>query len=145
MRTTRAKTDCRHHRAPTNRYSNCGKCGLSPMNQIRSTDLIDPYQAILMMRTWAVYEQRRAIAIGLVVWTILTWVPNMVSLGIFLDSLRCGCQPPFIPIDGVIDVEYFLCSKFGRRSATNSYTWLGMPRRFGKPHCLRVLGTSHDI
>ncbi|EKM51112.1 uncharacterized protein PHACADRAFT_213014 [Phanerochaete carnosa HHB-10118-sp] len=48
---------------------------------------------ILMLRTWAVYERRRAVAIGLVIWTIVTWVPNMTSLGIFLKSLRYGPLP----------------------------------------------------
>ncbi|KAL5480477.1 hypothetical protein ACEPAI_1747 [Sanghuangporus weigelae] len=57
-------------------------------------------EIILMLRTWAVYEQRRAIAIGLVIWTILTWVPNMVSLGIFLDSLRYGPLPITVPGSG---------------------------------------------
>ncbi|GJE93506.1 hypothetical protein PsYK624_096650 [Phanerochaete sordida] len=50
-------------------------------------------EVILMIRTWAVYQQRRAIAIGLAIWTIVTWVPNMASLGIFLKSLRYGPVP----------------------------------------------------
>ncbi|KAL5521993.1 hypothetical protein ACEPAF_1849 [Sanghuangporus sanghuang] len=57
-------------------------------------------EIILMLRTWAVFEQRRAIAIGLVIWTILTWVPNMASLGIFLDSLRYGPLPIAVPGSG---------------------------------------------
>lgn len=50
-------------------------------------------ECILMLRTWAVYERRRAVAVGLAVWTVVTWVPNMTSLGIFLDSLRYGPLP----------------------------------------------------
>lgn len=42
-----------------------------------------------MLRTWAVYQRSRAVAIGLAIWTVVTWVPNMTSLGIFLKSLRC--------------------------------------------------------
>ncbi|EJD00317.1 uncharacterized protein FOMMEDRAFT_91350, partial [Fomitiporia mediterranea MF3/22] len=57
-------------------------------------------EIILMLRTWAVYEQRRAIAIGLVIWTIITWVPNMASLGIFLNSLEYGPLPIKVPGSG---------------------------------------------
>ncbi|GJE95937.1 hypothetical protein PsYK624_121290 [Phanerochaete sordida] len=50
-------------------------------------------EIILMLRTWAVFEQRRSVAIFLVVWTVVTWAPNMTSLGIFLKSLRYGPLP----------------------------------------------------
>ncbi|GJE95932.1 hypothetical protein PsYK624_121240 [Phanerochaete sordida] len=57
-------------------------------------------EVILMLRTWAVYERARAVAIGLIVWTAVTWVPSMASLGIFLNSLRYGPRPPGVPSFG---------------------------------------------
>lgn len=55
-----------------------------------------------MLRTWAVYERRRAVAVGLAVWTVVTWVPNMTSLGIFLDSLRCTSAAPLRPTSHIV-------------------------------------------
>ncbi|EKM51109.1 uncharacterized protein PHACADRAFT_213010 [Phanerochaete carnosa HHB-10118-sp] len=52
-------------------------------------------EVILMLRTWAVYERRRSVGIGLGVWTVATWVPNLATVGIFLQSLQFG------PIPGV--------------------------------------------
>lgn len=65
-----------------------------------------------MLRTWAVYERRRAVAVCLVVWTVVTWVPNMTSLGIFLDSLRCTSRRSatsdvsHCPADGPLPVAH---------------------------------------
>lgn len=45
--------------------------------------------AILMLRTWAVYERSRRVAIFLIVWAVLTWTPMTAILIVFLSSLRC--------------------------------------------------------
>ncbi|GJE95974.1 hypothetical protein PsYK624_121670 [Phanerochaete sordida] len=58
-------------------------------------------EIILMLRTWAVFARRRSVGIFLIVWTIATWVPNLVTVGMFLQSLRYGPLPAFEDVRGV--------------------------------------------
>ncbi|GJE95934.1 hypothetical protein PsYK624_121260 [Phanerochaete sordida] len=50
-------------------------------------------EAILMLRTWAVYERSRRVVIFLIVWAVLTWTPMTAILIVFLSSLRYGPIP----------------------------------------------------
>lgn len=58
-------------------------------------------EVILMLRTWAVYDRRRSVGFFLAFWTIATWVPNLASVGIFLQSLKFGPLPALEDAPGV--------------------------------------------
>ena len=42
-----------------------------------------------MLRTWAVWDRDRRVAIGLAIWFTIIVVPIFVIMGLFCDSLSC--------------------------------------------------------
>ncbi|KIP07082.1 hypothetical protein PHLGIDRAFT_432425 [Phlebiopsis gigantea 11061_1 CR5-6] len=57
-------------------------------------------EVILLLRTWAVYERRRIVALGLSAWALVIWIPMGVCLGLFLCSIKFGPFPDDYIIPG---------------------------------------------
>ncbi|KAH8111212.1 hypothetical protein DFH11DRAFT_1616026 [Phellopilus nigrolimitatus] len=75
-------------------------------------------EAILVLRTWAVWERSRAIGIGLAIWFIVIWGTNLAITDMFMNTMKVsplpagfsGCEvtagSPIIVVDWILLVVF---------------------------------------